>query len=61
MRIAAAGLDFNMAEGETIWTESSYKFEPEQVKTTLQECGFQVKDCWMDEEGAFILSLADAV
>jgi len=61
IRIAAAGLDFEMAEGESIWTESSYKFQPAQVKQLLQECGFELRDSWTDTQDGFTLTLADAV
>jgi L-histidine Nalpha-methyltransferase len=58
--VAAAGLDFEMQEGESIWTESSYKFRREQVSAMLLEAGFRSRAQWTDESGGFALSLAEA-
>jgi L-histidine Nalpha-methyltransferase len=61
VRITRADLDFEMSEGESIWTESSYKFTPEQVKQVLEECGFQSAARWTDSRDGFILTVAEAV
>jgi L-histidine N-alpha-methyltransferase len=56
--IPAAGLDFEMTEGETIWTESSYKSEPADVRALLEACGFAVSAQWIDEADRFALTHA---
>jgi uncharacterized SAM-dependent methyltransferase len=56
--IPAADLAFTMAEGETIWTESSHKYEPEGVRSTLDDCGFSVSEQWIDEVDRFALTYA---
>ena len=61
MRIAAADLEFEMREGESIWTESSYKFQPKQVADIVEQCGFQLGAQWIDRDAGFALTCADAV
>jgi len=56
--IPAADLTFTMAEGETIWTESSHKYEPEGVRSTLEDCGLSVSAQWIDEADRFALTYA---
>ena len=45
-------------EGETIWTESSYKYTPEEIRRLLWSCGFHESRQWIDEPGRFALTLA---
>lgn len=61
IRIADAQLEFAMAAGETIWTESSYKFVPEQIAALLGRCSFCVTAQWIDQEGQFALTRAEAI
>jgi L-histidine Nalpha-methyltransferase len=46
-----------LEEGETIWTESSYKFRPEQVRSLSERAGFNCELQWIDEEWPFAQSL----
>jgi dimethylhistidine N-methyltransferase len=57
-RVGAAGLELAFAEGESIWTESSYKYRPEQIVAMLQEAGFRCQMQWIDEATRFALTLA---
>jgi dimethylhistidine N-methyltransferase len=43
--------------GETIWTESSYKFLPEQVRSMAERAGFKFDLQWIDAEWPFAQSL----
>ncbi len=43
--------------GETIWTESSHKFKPEEVVRMAEQTGFQCEHQWIDEEWPFAESL----
>jgi L-histidine Nalpha-methyltransferase len=54
--IRASGLDFTMEDGESIWTESSYKYRPKGVAAMLEHAGFGVVAQWID--GGFALTLA---
>ncbi len=43
--------------GESIWTESSHKYEMSTVMDMARRAGFEVADSWTDEEWAFAESL----
>jgi dimethylhistidine N-methyltransferase len=58
--IRAADLAFEMSEGEMIWTESSYKYEPAEIVSMLERSGFRVGAQWIDPVDRFALTLAEA-
>jgi L-histidine N-alpha-methyltransferase len=58
---AAAELAFTMEQGETIWTESSYKYDPPGIASVLKGAGFQASEQWIDRAHGFALTLARAV
>ena len=60
VRVEAAQLDFRMKRGEPIWTESSYKYRPEDVVAMLETAGFRLLSQWMDKADAFALTLVSA-
>jgi dimethylhistidine N-methyltransferase len=60
VRIPAADLTLAFEEGETIWTESSYKYEPELLAREFRHAGFSMKHQWVDEPSQFALSLLAA-
>ena len=49
-----------LKKGETIWTESSYKFRPEQIRSMAERAGFSCEIQWNDEEWAFAQSVLRA-
>lgn len=55
--IRAAGLEVSLAAGETIHTESSYKFSLDQVAALAAETGFELRRTWMDSGGRFASNL----
>ena len=59
--IRGADLDFVMAEGEMIWTESSYKYDPPEIVSMVERSGFSVRAQWIDAVGRFALTQAEAV
>jgi L-histidine Nalpha-methyltransferase len=59
--IAAAQLEFVLEEGETIWTESSYKFDRADIVRRLKDACFEPVTQWVDERDQFALTLARAV
>lgn len=59
--VRAAELEFAMREGETIWTESSYKYRPAEIVATLQRSRFGIRAQWIDAGDRFALTLAEAV
>jgi len=58
--IDGADLSFVMEPGETIWTESSYKYRPPDVVSMLERSGFGVRAQWVDAVDRFALTLAEA-
>ena len=44
-------------EDETIWTESSHKYSPEEVFQIAREAGFRCQAQWIDEQWPFAESL----
>jgi len=61
VRVAAAELDFEMAAGESIWTESSYKYDAAGFVRLLERAGFRLASQWIDREGGFALTLVGAI
>ena len=59
--IPAASLDVTFERGETIWTESSYKYEPDSVVEMLERAAFRLVDQWIDEGARFAITLVEAV
>jgi dimethylhistidine N-methyltransferase len=59
VRVAEAGVEFSLRDGESIWTESSYKYTPSQIVSALEEAGFRRVDQWIDEAGGFALTLVE--
>jgi L-histidine N-alpha-methyltransferase len=55
--IRKAGFRFYLREGETIWTESSHKYNPEEVIAMGQRTGFRCAGQWCDSEWPFGQSL----
>jgi dimethylhistidine N-methyltransferase len=60
VRIPAAELEIDFADGETIWTESSYKYEPAGIDALLEPGGFRALRRWIDRADRFALTLAEA-
>jgi L-histidine Nalpha-methyltransferase len=58
--IQSLGLEVRFAAGETIHTESSYKFEPAQVEEMAQAGGFALRRTWTDRGGRFASNLLTA-
>jgi dimethylhistidine N-methyltransferase len=56
-RIAAAGIEASFAEGETIWTESSYKYTPAGITAMGRRAGFSCRRQWVEEGGRFSATL----
>ena len=46
---------------EPIWTESSYKYQPDQIAEMGVEAGFATTEQWIDDEAKFALSLLSAI
>jgi L-histidine N-alpha-methyltransferase len=55
--IRSLGVEVPFAAGETIHTESSYKFDREQIAALAADTGFEVRKTWTDSEGRFASNL----
>jgi dimethylhistidine N-methyltransferase len=58
VHVRASGIDIAFDAGESIWTESSYKYRLEDLAPMLDRTGFQVTGQW--QETGFALTLAEA-
>lgn len=56
--LPAAEFEVAFAPGETLWTESSYKYEPAHITAMLESAGFSVTAQWV--ANGFALTLAAA-
>jgi L-histidine Nalpha-methyltransferase len=57
VRVAACQAEFDFEQGETIWTESSYKFTPEAIVTLGKRAGFRCHEQWLEPEARFAATL----
>jgi L-histidine N-alpha-methyltransferase len=60
VRIPGASLEVAFEAGETIWTESSYKYRPDQVVRILERAGFRQVEQWIDASNGFAVTLVEA-
>jgi L-histidine N-alpha-methyltransferase len=58
--VGRSDLRFTLAEAETIWTESSYKYEPEGITRLVEGAGFVGRDHWIEPRDRFALTLFEA-
>ena len=59
--IRRAGFRFYINEGETIWTESSHKYDREEVIHMGERTGYRCAGQWIDSEWPFAQNLFFAV
>ena len=57
VRIPKAWVSVEFACGETIHTESSYKFEQKDIHNMLADSGFEMEKMWLDERGWYAVTL----
>jgi L-histidine Nalpha-methyltransferase len=58
VQVRASRIDIALDAGESIWTESSYKYRIDDLAPILGHAGFRVTGQW--QEGGFALTLAEA-
>ncbi len=61
VRVPGAGVTVAFAEGESIWTESSYKYSPDGIGALVAAQGFTVLRQWVDADAQYALTLFRAV
>ncbi|WP_437479141.1 L-histidine N(alpha)-methyltransferase [Sorangium sp. So ce1014] len=57
IRVGALDLEVAFEEGESIWTESSYKYEPDDVVRMGERAGFRCSKQWIEPIGRFSTTL----
>jgi len=55
--VHVAGTSVEFARSETIWTESSYKYDEEQLANVAGSAGFRVERLWTDRNDYFWASV----
>ncbi len=60
IHFAALDFDAEFTEGETIHTENSYKYRPNDAENMLTRAGFAPAASWIDEKGWFMVCLGRA-
>jgi dimethylhistidine N-methyltransferase len=60
VHIPAARLELTIEPDESIWTESSYKFEPDDLVARIESAGFSLVRQWIDSRDRVALTLARA-
>jgi dimethylhistidine N-methyltransferase len=60
VRIPGASLEITLDAGESIWTESSYKYRPDQVVAILARAGFTFVEQWRAGNEGFAVTLVAA-
>ena len=55
--LPALGIAVEFREGETIWTESSYRYEPDELPRMAARAGYDCLEQWIDEEWPFAETL----
>jgi len=57
VEIPGASLVLTVEEGETIWTECSHKYSPDEPAAMAERAGFRQTHQWIDEEWPFAQNL----
>ena len=57
VNIPAAELTVEFLEGETIWTESSHKYSPDEIFRMASTAGFRCEAQWLDDQWPFAENL----
>jgi L-histidine Nalpha-methyltransferase len=61
VRIPAADSTVRFVAREWIWTESSYKYTPDQIVDMGAHANFATREQWVDDEAKFALTMFTAV
>jgi len=60
MRFEAAGQPFAMRQSETIHTENSYKYSPEEIRLLARASGWEPMAAWFDADRLFSIHVWSA-
>jgi L-histidine N-alpha-methyltransferase len=57
VHVPAAGIHVEFLEDETIWTESSHKYSPDEIFQMARSTGFRCEVQWIDDQWPFAENL----
>jgi L-histidine Nalpha-methyltransferase len=60
VHVAAAGIRVELRTGETLWTESSYRYGRDELLAMGESAGFALVEQWVDDEWPFAQALLTA-
>ncbi len=58
--VRVSGVRLHLARGETIWTESSYKYDRERLRALAAAAGFRIRRVWTDDRRQFWVTFLTA-
>ena len=58
--LRGAGCCTSLEKGEAIWTESSHKYELDQLSTMATSAGFSACQQWIDADNGYALTMFEA-
>jgi L-histidine Nalpha-methyltransferase len=61
VRLASPAVRIRFEAGESIWTESSYKYTEQSIVDLGSRTGFALTTQWIDRDAAFALTLFEAI
>lgn len=61
VRVSHIGQTYRFEKGETIHTENSYKYTPDQIRVIAEDGGFKVKRNFLDEKNWFNLAFLSPI
>jgi dimethylhistidine N-methyltransferase len=61
VHVVRADLAMLLEQGDSIWTESSYKYDPPRIRQLVEPAGFAQRNQWIDEPARFALTLFQAI
>lgn len=60
-KIRVDGEEFDFDKGESVWTESSYKYSIEEFSELAKKAGFNVKKVWTDKKNYFSVQYLEKI
>ncbi|MDQ2766909.1 MAG: L-histidine N(alpha)-methyltransferase, partial [Gemmatimonadota bacterium] len=59
--VRVAGDVIHFDEGESIWTESSYKYDRPRLEELIETAGFRLRKLWTNRKRQFWVAYLEAV
>ena len=59
--VMVGGEPIHFDKGETIWTESSYKYDRARLEELIETAGFRLRELWTNRKRQFWVAYLEAV